>query len=162
MAGNRMTSTEIWLRLIHTGSLCGDQMLAAAARLLMQTRIDDAVVRDAGLSTKQAQQFFALDENELQRNLAWLEQPENHLLTADDPRYPLYFARSLTTPAHCLLKAILKPLLPFNWRLWVAARHRYGERWGKSCANNFHKVVSRSPVGWPAVLTALLITPRCL
>ncbi|MDR9964152.1 hypothetical protein KIF59_22885 [Enterobacter cloacae subsp. cloacae] len=53
------------------------------------TRIDDAVVRDAGLSIKQAQQFFALDENELQRNLAWLERPENHLLTADDPRYPL-------------------------------------------------------------------------
>ncbi len=163
MAGNRMTSTEIWLRLIHTGSLCGDQMLAAAARLLMQTRIDDAVVRDAGLSTKQAQQFFALDENELQRNLAWLEQPENHLLTADDPRYPPLLRTIPDYPGALFIKGNPEALTPFNWRLWVAAHHPGTvSDGGKSCANNFHKVVSRSPVGWPAVLTASLITPRCL
>lgn len=132
MAGNRMTSTEIWLRLIHTGSLCGDQMLAAAARLLMQTRIDDAVVRDAGLSTKQAQQFFALDENELQRNLAWLEQPENHLLTADDPRYPPLLRTIPDYPGALFIKGNPEALNTVQLAV-VGSRAPswYGERWGK-------------------------------
>lgn len=132
MAGKRMTSTEIWLRLIHTGSLCGDQMLAAAARLLMQTRIDDAVVRDAGLSTKQAQQFFALDENELQRNLAWLEQPENHLLTADDPRYPPLLRTIPDYPGALFIKG--NPEAFNTVQLAVVGSRApswYGERWGK-------------------------------
>ncbi|HDC4615825.1 TPA: DNA-protecting protein DprA [Enterobacter cloacae] len=127
-----MTSTEIWLRLIHTGSLCGDQMLAAAARLLMQTRIDDAVVRDAGLSTKQAQQFFALDENELQRNLAWLEQPENHLLTADDPRYPPLLRTIPDYPGALFIKGNPEALNTVQLAV-VGSRAPswYGERWGK-------------------------------
>ncbi|VAC93623.1 DNA protecting protein DprA [Enterobacter cloacae] len=132
MAGKRMTSTEIWLRLIHTGSLCGDQMLAAAARLLMQTRIDDAVARDAGLSTKQAQRFFALDENELQRNLAWLEQPENHLLTADDPRYPPLLRTIPDYPGALFIKG--NPEAFNTVQLAVVGSRApswYGERWGK-------------------------------
>ncbi|MHA0970833.1 DNA-protecting protein DprA [Enterobacter cloacae] len=127
-----MTSTEIWLRLIHTGSLCGDQMLAAAARLLMQTRIDDAVARDAGLSTKQAQRFFALDENELQRNLAWLEQPENHLLTADDPRYPPLLRTIPDYPGALFIKGNPEALNTVQLAV-VGSRAPswYGERWGK-------------------------------
>lgn len=132
MAGKRMTSTEIWLRLIHTGSLCGDQMLAAAARLLMQTRIDDAVVRDAGLSTKQAQGFFALNESELQRNLAWLEQPENHLLTADDPRYPPLLRTIPDYPGALFIKGNPEALNTVQLAV-VGSRAPswYGERWGK-------------------------------
>ncbi len=132
MAGKRMTSTEIWLRLIHTGSLCGDQMLAAAARLLMQTRIDDAVVRDAGLSTKQAQQFFALNESELQRNLVWLEQPENHLLTADDPRYPPLLRTIPDYPGALFIKGNPEALNTVQLAV-VGSRAPswYGERWGK-------------------------------
>lgn len=68
-----MTSIEIWLRLIHTGSLCGDGMLKAAARLHKQKNIDASAVRDAGLSAKQAERFFAPDEGELERSLVWLE-----------------------------------------------------------------------------------------
>ena len=55
MAGERMTSTEIWLRLIHTGSLCGDAMLDAVARLQNQKSIDVPVLRNAGLTAKQAE-----------------------------------------------------------------------------------------------------------
>ena len=88
MAGERMTSTEIWLRLIHTGSLCGDGMLEAAARLHKQTNIDVPAVIDAGLSAKQAIRFFALEESELERSLKWLEMPGNHLLTANHPFIP--------------------------------------------------------------------------
>ena len=85
MAGERMTSTELWLRLIHTGSLYGDVMLEAAARLHNQTTIDGPVVRDAGLSVKQAARFFALRESELESSLLWLELPGNYLITADHP-----------------------------------------------------------------------------
>ncbi|EKD5160783.1 DNA-protecting protein DprA [Enterobacter cloacae] len=127
-----MTSTEIWLRLIHTGSLCGDQMLAAAARLLMQTRIDDTIVRDAGLSTKQAQRFFALNESELQRNLAWLEQPENHLLTADDPRYPPLLRTIPDYPGALFINGNPEALNTIQLAV-VGSRAPswYGERWGK-------------------------------
>lgn len=132
MAGKRMISTEIWLRLINTGSLCGDQMLAAAARLHMQARIDDAVVRDAGLSTKQVQRFFVLNGNELQRNLAWLEQPENHLLTADDPRYPPLLRTIPDYPGALFVKGNPEALNSVQLAV-VGSRAPswYGERWGK-------------------------------
>ncbi len=132
MAGKRMTSTEIWLRLINTGSLCGDQMLAAAARLHMQARINDAVVRDAGLSTKQVQRFFVLNESELQRNLAWLEQPENHLLTADDPRYPPLLRTIPDYPGALFVKGNPEALNSVQLAV-VGSRAPswYGERWGK-------------------------------
>ncbi|MEA5217635.1 DNA-protecting protein DprA [Enterobacter cloacae] len=127
-----MTSTEIWLRLINTGSLCGDQMLSAAARLHMQARIDDAVVRDAGLSTKQVQRFFVLNESELQRNLAWLEQPENHLLTADDPRYPPLLRTIPDYPGALFVKGNPEALNSVQLAV-VGSRAPswYGERWGK-------------------------------
>ncbi|MFH7803684.1 DNA-protecting protein DprA [Enterobacter cloacae] len=127
-----MTSTEIWLRLINTGSLCGDQMLAAAARLHMQARINDAVVRDAGLSTKQVQRFFVLNESELQRNLAWLEQPENHLLTADDPRYPPLLRTIPDYPGALFVKGNPEALNSVQLAV-VGSRAPswYGERWGK-------------------------------
>ncbi|MEX1843702.1 DNA-protecting protein DprA [Enterobacter cloacae] len=127
-----MTSTEIWLRLINTGSLCGEQMLAAAARLHMQARIDDAVVRDAGLSTKQVQRFFVLNESELQRNLAWLEQPENHLLTADDPRYPPLLRTIPDYPGALFVKGNPEALNSVQLAV-VGSRAPswYGERWGK-------------------------------
>lgn len=78
MAGERMTSTEIWLRLMHTGSLCGDVMVEAAARLQRQEGIDTLVLRNAGLTAKQAERFVALNESELERSLIWLEQPGHH------------------------------------------------------------------------------------
>lgn len=54
MAGERMTSTEIWLRLVHTGSLCGDVMLEAAARMQKLEHLNVLVAREAGLTAKQA------------------------------------------------------------------------------------------------------------
>lgn len=88
MAGERMTSTEIWLRLMHTGSLCGDVMVEAAARLQRQEGIDTLVLRNTGLTAKQAERFVALNESELERSPVWLEQPGHHLLTANHPLYP--------------------------------------------------------------------------
>ena len=132
MAGERMTSTEIWLRLIHTGSLCGDAMLDAVARLQNQKSIDVPVLRNAGLTAKQAERFFAPDENELERSLMWLEQPDNQLLTAHDPLYPPLLRTIPDYPGALFVKGNPEALNTIQLDV-VGSRAPswYGERWGK-------------------------------
>ncbi|HDT4958767.1 TPA: DNA-protecting protein DprA [Enterobacter kobei] len=127
-----MTSTEIWLRLIHTGSLCGDGMLEAAARLHKQTNIDVPAVIDAGLSAKQASRFFALEESELERSLKWLEMPGYHLLTANHPLYPPLLRTIPDYPGALCVKGNLATLNTVQLAV-VGSRAPswYGERWGK-------------------------------
>ena len=127
-----MTSTEIWLRLIHTGSLCGDGMLEAAARLHKQTNIDVPAVINAGLSAKQAIRFFALEESELERSLKWLEMPGNHLLTANHPFYPPLLRTIPDYPGALCVKGNLATLNTVQLAV-VGSRTPswYGERWGK-------------------------------
>ncbi|WP_276851757.1 DNA-protecting protein DprA [Enterobacter oligotrophicus] len=127
-----MTSTEIWLRLINIGSLCGDVMLEAAQKLLRKTTVDTDSVKEAGLTAKHAARFFSLSENELERSLKWLEQPGNHLLPADHPRFPrilrtvpdypgALFVRGNVDALNSLQLAVVGSRAP-SW---------YGERWGK-------------------------------
>ncbi|HEO9146922.1 DNA-protecting protein DprA [Enterobacter sp. A11] len=127
-----MTSTEIWLRLIHTGSLCGDAMLDAVARLQNQKSIDVPVLRNAGLTAKQAERFFAPDENELERSLMWLEQPDNQLLTAHDPLYPPLLRTIPDYPGALFVKGNPEALNTIQLAV-VGSRAPswYGERWGK-------------------------------
>ena len=113
MAGKRMTSTEIWLRLINIGSLYGDAMLEIAQRLLRQATVDAEAVNASGLSPKHAVKFFSFSESELERSLEWLEHADNHLLTADDPRLTCLIACSL--------------------RLWAAVRPRGMASVGGKC-----------------------------
>jgi DNA processing protein len=136
-------------------------MLEAAARLQKQEGID-TLVRNAGLTAKQAERFFALDESELERSLMWLEQPGHHLLTANHPLYPPLLRTIPDYPGALFIKGNPETLNTVQLAV-VGSRAPswYGERWGKSCANNFHKVVSRSPAGWPVVLTALPTARRC-
>lgn len=132
MAGERMTSTEIWLRLIYTGSICGDAMLDAVARLQNQKSIDVPVLRNAGLTAKQAERFFAPDENELERSLMWLEQPDNQLLTAHDPLYPPLLRTIPDYPGALFVKGNPEALNTIQLAV-VGSRAPswYGERWGK-------------------------------
>lgn len=132
MAGERMTSNEIWLRLIHTGSLYGDAMLEAAAQLQKQESIDALVVRNAGLTVKQVERFFAPDESELERSLIWLEQPGNHLLTANHPLYPPLLRAIPDYPGALFIKGNLETLNAVQLAV-VGSRAPswYGERWGK-------------------------------
>ena len=85
MAGKKMTSTEIWLRLINIGSLYGDAMLEIAQRLLRQATVDAEAVNASGLSPKHAVKFFSFSESELERSLEWLEHTDNHLENAQSP-----------------------------------------------------------------------------
>ncbi|BBS38985.1 DNA-processing protein DprA [Enterobacter cloacae] len=132
MAGKRMTSTEIWLRLINIGSLCGDAMLEAASWLLKQSTIDGAAIREAGLSVTQAKRFFALGEHELECSLVWLEQSGNHLLTANHPLYPPLLRTFPDYPGALFVKGNLTALSAVQLAV-VGSRTPswYGERWGK-------------------------------
>ncbi len=132
MARERMTSTEIWLRLMNIGSLCGDAMLETAKQLLSKATIDDVATAEAGLPVKQAARFFALAESELERCLMWLEQPGNYLLTADQPLYPPLLRTVVDYPGALFirgnpdcLKAIQLAVVGSRSPSW------YGERWGK-------------------------------
>ncbi len=132
MAGKRMTSTEIWLRLINVGSLCGDAMLEVALRLLKQATIDGTAARESGLSAKQAGRFFALDEQELERSLMLLEQPDNHLVTANDPLYPPLLRTIPDFPGALFVKGNLDALNTVQLAVvGTRAPSWYGERWGK-------------------------------
>ena len=132
MAGKRMTSTEIWLRLINVGSLCGDAMLEVALRLLKQATIDGTAARESGLSAKQAGRFFALDEQELERSLMWIEQPDNHLVTANDPLYPPLLRTIPDFPGALFVKGNLDALNTVQLAVvGTRAPSWYGERWGK-------------------------------
>lgn len=128
-----MTSTEIWLRLLHIGPLCGDAMLKAASQLSQRTTIDGAVLREAGLSVTQVARFFAFCGDELERSLMWLEQPGNHLLTADHPQYPALLRTFPDYPGALFVKG--NPEFLTTVQLAVVGSRApswYGERWGKS------------------------------
>lgn len=127
-----MTSTEIWLRLIHIGPLCGDAMLKAASQLSKQTTIDGVTLREAGLSAAQAGRFLALTEGEVERSLVWLEQPGNHLLTADHPLYPPLLRTFPDYPGALFVTGNLEALNAVQLAV-VGSRAPswYGERWGR-------------------------------
>lgn len=55
MARERMTSTEIWLRLIDIGELYGERMVLLAQRLQQESHIDTAMLLTLGLTQKQTE-----------------------------------------------------------------------------------------------------------
>ena len=132
MAGKRMTSTEIWLRLMNAGDLCGDAMLLAAQNLAQQTNIDDFALAEVGLTVKQASKFLSLKEAELERSLNWLELPDHYLVSADSPLYPPLLRTLMDYPGAFFVKGNISVLNSYQLAV-VGSRSPswYGERWGK-------------------------------
>ena len=132
MAGERMTSTEIWLRLMNAGDLCGDAMLLAAQNLAQQTNIDDFALAEVGLTVKQASKFLSLKEAELERSLNWLEVPGHYLVSADSPLYPPLLRTLMDYPGALFVKGNISVLNSYQLAV-VGSRSPswYGERWGK-------------------------------
>lgn len=132
MAGERMTSTEIWLRLMNAGDLCGDAMLLAAQNLAQQTNIDDFALAEVGLTVKQASKFLSLKEAELERSLNWLEVPDHYLVSADSPLYPPLLRTLMDYPGALFVKGNISVLTSYQLAV-VGSRSPswYGERWGK-------------------------------
>ncbi|MDK9355050.1 DNA-protecting protein DprA [Lelliottia sp. V106_10] len=127
-----MTSTEIWLRLINIGDLCGDAMLMAAQRLLQSAEIDAAALAEAGLTAKRAVKFMNFKEAELERSLEWLELPGHYLLSADNPRYPPQLRTLPDYPGALFVKGNIEVLDSVQLAV-VGSRAPswYGERWGR-------------------------------
>lgn len=133
MAGKRMTSTEVWLRLINIGSLYGDAMLEIAQRLLRQATVDAEAVNASGLSPKHAVKFFSFSESELERSLEWLEHADNHLLTADDPRFPPLLRSIPDFPGALFVRGRVDVLNSMQLALWAAVRPRGTASVGGKC-----------------------------
>ncbi|MCI1900675.1 MAG: DNA-protecting protein DprA [Enterobacter sp.] len=127
-----MTSTEIWLRLMNAGDLCGDAMLLAAQNLAQQTNIDDFALAEVGLTVKQASKFLSLKEAELERSLNWLELPDHYLVSADSPLYPPLLRTLMDYPGALFVKGNISVLNSYQLAV-VGSRSPswYGERWGK-------------------------------
>lgn len=132
MAGKRMTSKEIWLRLIDIGDLCGDMMLMAAQRLSQRESIDDAALTYAGLTKRQASKFMSVKEPDIERSLKWLELPGHYLITADNSLYPPRLRTLPDFPGALFVKGNIDVLNSLQLAV-VGSRAPswYGERWGK-------------------------------
>jgi DNA processing protein len=83
-----MTHTEIWLRLMQSGELYGDEMVRIARRLISCPHVDAAILQQTGLSERQTGRFLTCPEKELEETLRWLEMPQHYFINADDKHYP--------------------------------------------------------------------------
>ena len=143
MAGKRMTSTEIWLRLMHVGDLCGDTMLGAAQNLAARENIDETTLKNVGLKSKQARNFLCVKEAELERSFNWLERPGHYLVPADSPLYPPRLRSLSDYPGALFVNGSIDVLSHFQLAV-VGSRSPswYGERWG----NLFCEYLARNGV----------------
>ena len=132
MAGERMTSTEIWLRLIHIGDLYGERMVNLAQRLSSCGQLDHALLAEAGLTKKQIDKFYAQSGAEIERSLQWLAMPDHYLLTANSPHYPSILRTLVDFPGALFVAGNIHALNSVQLAV-VGSRSPswYGERWGK-------------------------------
>ena len=131
MAGKRMTSTEIWLRLMNVGDLCGGTMLGAAQNLATRESIDETTLKNVGLTMKQARNFLCVKEAELERSFNWLERAGHYLIPADSPLYPARLRSLSDYPGALFVNGSIDVLSSFQLAV-VGSRSPswYGERWG--------------------------------
>lgn len=131
MAGKRMTSTEIWLRLIYTGDLYGDGMLSVARSLVKNGVSDIEALTFSGLTAKQAKRFLAMSQREIEESLLWLEQPQHHLILAHDALYPAQLRALADYPGALFIKGDPDILASQQVAVVGSRAHSwYGERWG--------------------------------
>ncbi|MEB6381633.1 DNA-protecting protein DprA [Leclercia adecarboxylata] len=127
-----MTSTEIWLRLISTGDLYGDKMVALAHQLQRETHIDAALLVEMGLTHKQKEKFLSISQREIERSMTWLEEQEHHLICADHALYPDQLRAIADYPGALFVKGNLEVLSSLQLAVVGSRSHSwYGERWGK-------------------------------
>jgi DNA processing protein len=132
MAGNRMTSTEIWLRLVYVNDLYGDEMVRVSLLLNSLPAIDYEALTGCGLKAKQARRFLAMEMRDIEASLAWLSEPQNHLIVATDVRYPLQLRAITDYPGALFVKG--DPAILNDYQLAVVGSRThswYGERWGR-------------------------------
>lgn len=141
MAGTLMTSMEIWLRLIYTGDLFGDDMIRAAQCLVKSGVVDVEALASSGLTANQARRFLAMSPREIEESLVWLEQPQHHLILACEPLYPQPLRAIADYPGALFIKGDPGVLVSQQLAVVGSRAHSwYGERWG----TQFCEVLARS------------------
>jgi len=126
-----MTSTEIWLRLISTGELYGDKMVAIAQQLQRQPHIDGAVLTGMGLTQKQKARFLTSSPREIDRSMQWLAEPDHHLICADSALYPVQLRAITDYPGALFVRGAVQVLSSLQLAVVGSRSHSwYGERWG--------------------------------
>ncbi len=126
-----MTSTEIWLRLLQVGDLCGDRWLCTAQWLEQNKGATSEALAHCGLTAAQTRRFFSLSAQELERSLDWLSQAHHHLIIASDAAYPIPLRATSDYPGAILVKGDLSILKTQQLAVVGSRAHSwYGERWG--------------------------------
>lgn len=126
-----MAPMEIWLRLSRVCGLCRDQLLQIAERLISSPDCSTDVLHDAGLNPQQSARFRDFDLRELEKTSRWLEMPDNHLLSLDNPLYPPQLKTIAYAPL--LLFVMGDPALLSSTQLAVVGSRQcshYGRGWG--------------------------------
>ncbi|MGP3592872.1 DNA-protecting protein DprA [Vagococcus sp. WN89Y] len=127
-----MTSTEIWLRLLQVGDLCGERWVNAAQWLRQNQNTTPDELQRYGLSAAQVRRFFSLTEKELEQSMAWLAQPQQHLITASDDTYPQQLRAIVDYPGALFIKGDPAVLNTPQLAIVGSRAHSwYGERWGR-------------------------------
>lgn len=127
-----MVDTEIWLRLMSVSTLYGDDMVRIAHRLAEQSHIDDLVLQQAGLSSRQAHRFLSFSQKSFESSFRWLEQPNHHLIPADSKFYPPQLLATTDYPGALFVAGELHALQSFQLAVVGSRAHSwYGERWGR-------------------------------
>lgn len=121
-----MTPTEIWIRLMHVGTLWGDKMVDIAGNLIRH-----GVSTRAGLTARQWSRFQSISGQSIEASLRWLEQPDHHLLLANSPLYPIALRAIRDYPAALFVKGNLYALNVPQLAVVGSRTHSlYGEQWG--------------------------------
>lgn len=126
-----MSPEELAFRLLKVNDLYGDMMLRALGILRQETVITHSLLCSLGFSVKQAARFFSVSAEEMALADRWLAMPDNHLLFADSPRYPIPLRAISDYPVVLCVRGNLSLLCSPQLAV-VGSRHHslYGERWG--------------------------------
>ncbi len=111
-----------------------------ARQLRSSSTLDYENLRACGLNSVQSQHFLGVSQSEVDATLQWLERPNCHLLTADEPLYPPQLRAIVDFPGAVFVCG--DPALLSCRQLAIVgsrAHSWYGARWGKL----FSKVLVR-------------------
>ncbi|MFK3663440.1 DNA-protecting protein DprA [Scandinavium sp. NPDC088450] len=135
-----MTPTEIVLRLMTVKGVYGDIASTLLSQLCNDGTLDAERLKAKGLTLKQIQQFFSLSERELSQTLAWLEEPDHSLLSANDPAFPSVLRATTDYPIALFVAGNVTLLSSIQVAIVGSRNHSlYGERWGTA----FSEALSR-------------------
>ncbi|EHD19919.1 MULTISPECIES: DNA-protecting protein DprA [Brenneria] len=127
-----MLSTEIWLRLMGVRYLGARRAGAMAGELIARGDYGKSALMSLGMTDVQAEQFQRFDRKIVEETLCWLSQPDRHMVTCIDKRYPFLLA-NISSPPLLLFVAGDPALLASPQIAIVGSRSNsaYGEQWGQ-------------------------------